>query len=87
MKISVNLTIMDYAKKYVYEQKLKNNILTPINQMRIWKGVYLPCELVGVNGREMTKVFCEVNGKSSIEWKFQFEKVPNPSNKTNFSCG
>ena len=70
MKISINLTIIDYVMKYVNEQKLKNDILTPINQMRIWKRVYLLCKLVGVNGRERTKAFCEVNGKSSIEWKF-----------------
>ena len=67
MKLSANLIIMDYTTKYVNEQKLKNDILVPINQMRIWKGLYLPCELIGVNGRERTKVFCEVNRKSSIE--------------------
>ena len=35
--ISKNLTIMDYAIKYVDSQGLKEEILAPINQIRIHK--------------------------------------------------
>jgi len=41
---------MDYAIKYIEKQNLKSKILAPINQMRIWKQMYLPCELVRIRG-------------------------------------
>ena len=50
--------------------------------MRLRKKVYLPCKLVGVDGKTKIKVFEEINECSSIRWKFSFEQVPQASNKT-----
>ena len=58
---------MELVIKYVECQNLKKEILAPINQIRIWKKVYLPYELVGLNGKEQTRAFREINEKSSIE--------------------
>ena len=77
-----NHIIMDFAAKYVKCQKLETGILAPINQMRIWKRVYLPCKLVGLNGMEQMREFREINAKSSIVWKYNFDQVPNLSKKT-----
>ena len=76
------MTIMDYAIKYIKEQNLKIETLVLINQMRIQKQICLPCELVGVRGQTKTKEFREMNEKSLVQQKFDFEQVPNPSNKT-----
>ena len=80
--ISTNLTIMDYAIKYVDRQRLNENILAPINQIRIHKRMLLPCELVGFNGEKRTKEMREREMKSCVEWKFEYDKVPKPSAKS-----
>jgi len=80
--ISKNLTIMDYAIKYVDSQRLKEEILAPINQIRIHKRMLLPCELVGFNGESKTKEMREKELKSCVEWKFKYDEVPKPSAKS-----
>ena len=74
--------IISLVVKYVCEEKLKEEILAPINHIRLRKKVYLPCKLVGVDGKSKTKAFKEINECSSIRWKFSFEQVPQASNKT-----
>ena len=59
--------MMDYAANYVDEQNIKLEILVPINHMRLRKEIYLPCELVRIDGRAQTKEYCDINEKSSIK--------------------
>ena len=49
-KIERNKTIMDYSIICKNQNNLSNQIIAPINQVRIWKRMYLPCELVQLNG-------------------------------------
>ena len=65
-EITQNQMIMSLAAKYVCKEQLKEEILAPINHMRLWKKVYLPCELVGVDGKSKMKAFEEMNECSSI---------------------
>ena len=44
--------------------------------------MYLPYELVGLNRKALAKEFRNINDKSIIVWKFEFEQVLVPSNKT-----
>ena len=81
-QITQNKIIMSYAVEYVKENNLKNEILAPINQVRLSKQLYLPCELVGLDGTTTTKAFNDIKEKSVIRWKFKFYKVPPTSNKT-----
>ena len=57
-------------------------MLAPINQIRLAKRMYLPFELVVMEGIHKTKEFCKVSEISCIKLKFKIEKVPSPSNKT-----
>ena len=57
---------MDYIVKYIKCEKLETGILAPINQIRIWKRVYLPYELVGLDGIEQIREFQEIEAKSLI---------------------
>ena len=51
MKVeTTNKSIMDYAILYVNEMNLTPKLVPPINHMRNYKKMYLPCELV-----EMTR--------------------------------
>ena len=61
---AVNLTIMDLAVKYVEENQLSATLIPPINHMRHYKKMILPCEVIGMSGRSKT---------------FQFECLEAPS--------
>ena len=50
--------------------------------MRIYKQIFLPCELVGMEGESKTAEFKNEGAKSSFRWKYAFDRVPNPSSKT-----
>ena len=65
-KVTRNHIIIDYIVKYVEYQKLEIGILAPINQIRIWKRVYLLYELVGLYGMKQMREFREIEAKSSI---------------------
>ena len=56
--------------------------MQPINQVRIYKKMYLPCELIGLNEQYFTKQAREKEDKSSIEQKIQFYEVPKQSKKS-----
>ena len=56
-KVIRNHIIIDFAAKYVKCQKLEIGILALINQMRIWKRVYLLYELARLNRMEQTREF------------------------------
>jgi len=48
---------MDYMAEYIKVKKLPNEIIALINQMRLYKKLYLPCELIGMNGDEKTESY------------------------------
>ena len=55
MKVeTTNKSIIDYAILYVNKMNLTPKLVPPINHMRNYKKIYLPCELVGMTGRART---------------------------------
>ena len=80
--ITKNKTIMDYVKMYVKMNQISELCIAPINQVRIQKKMYLPCELIGLNGKHVTKEAKETEHKSNVEWNIEFEEVPKPSKKS-----
>ena len=56
-----NKTIMDYAVEYVRSNELKPNALAPINHVRMWKKMTLPCELIGFTGTKETTAYLKSN--------------------------
>ena len=73
-----NKSIIDLAQVYVDSSNLSINIIPPINHVRIYKKIYLPCELVGFCGQKKTKEFREGFEESSICWRIKFIKVSKP---------
>ena len=73
---------MDYVKMYVKMNQISELCIAPINQVRIQKKMYLPCELIGLNGKHVTKEAKETEHKSNVEWNIEFEEVPKPSKKS-----
>ena len=67
---------------YLLEKEKNKLIITPINQVRIYKRMHLPCELVGFCGSKETKGFRIDFERSDIQWKVEFLKVPRPSKKS-----
>ena len=76
---SKNKTIMDYAIEHTKSNELKEELLAPLNQVRMHKRMLIPCELVGFSGDKMTKEMREKEARSCIEWKINFDVVPKPS--------
>jgi len=79
---TVNKTIMDYAQQYKHLKNLSEICLASMNQVRIFKKMYLPCELVGLKGDCLTKEARFNEEKSSIRWMINFEEVPKPTTKS-----
>ena len=79
---TANKTIMDYIQIYVENRKLSINIIPPINHIRMYKKMYLPCELIGLCGNKKTREFREGLETSSIRQKVKFVQVPRPSAKS-----
>ena len=48
-KITSNKTMIEYVIVYATSMKLKNEELLQINQIRLFKQVIIPGELVGIN--------------------------------------
>jgi len=66
---------MDWAREYIKNEKVPINKLERINHMRIFKKMYLPCELVGFKGQNVTKEMREWNESRAIRWKVMFKEV------------
>ena len=49
-----NKMIIDYVVKYVQENNKDRKEVAPLNHMRLYKQMILPCELLGLMGREET---------------------------------
>ena len=46
-KITKNKTLMIYAREYVREETKDIEMIKLLNHVRLYKGIFLPCELVG----------------------------------------
>ena len=61
-----NKMVMEYAMQYVEQLQLKVETLEQLNFVQLKKGVLLPCELVGLNGRHQTSCYRNVYELSPI---------------------
>ena len=77
-----NKTIMDCAVEHARCQDLKMSVLAPINHVRTWKRMRLPCELFRLNGRVQTKEHRNTHDKSAIIWNFKFDQGTTHSKKS-----
>ena len=72
-KITRNRTIMDYAIDYVDHIKLKNKkqkeYLHDINRVRLYKGVFFPFELLGIDRNKLTSTYQNKDELSLIKWR------------------
>ena len=66
-RITKNKSVMDYAKEYAKEENLGIETLKSINHVRLYKGVFLPCELLGQSRKEQTVAFRDKLRKSQIK--------------------
>ena len=73
--ITENKIIMDYAKKYIKENKVLRDTHDQINYICIHKKLLLLSELVGERGRNVTAAFYNINEKSLLKWKLNFLSV------------
>ena len=80
--MSKNSTMMDMIVKYVEEEKTNKDLISTLNQVRIYKKMILPCELIGFMGRRKTREAREEKEQSCVKWKCKFCKVPKPSKKS-----
>ena len=61
--ISINKTIMNFTIRCIKELNRSNNILVPLNQVRLYKKMYLPCKLIDINRDSKTKEFYKKNSR------------------------
>ena len=73
---------MDMIVKYVQEEKVEKEQISVLNQVRIYKKMILPCELIGFLGRRKTREAREEKEVSCVKWKCKFCDVPTPSKKS-----
>ena len=57
--ITVNKIVMEYAVQYVDKKRCAKDIIRLINHVRLYKKVYLPFELFGIDGRHSTTTSTE----------------------------
>ena len=69
-KITKNKTLMIYAREYVREETKDIEIIKLLNHVRLYKGIFLPCELVGQNGKEQTSAYRNNLEIGQIKWIF-----------------
>ena len=61
--------------------KYKADIIAKLNQVRLFKRAYLPCELVGLVGDAQMKYCKSFEEPSLIVWKFQIPHASKPRGK------
>ena len=66
--------------EYVKVKKLLNEIIVQL-KIRLYKKLYLPFELIGMNEGEKTEYYLNELDTSEIRWKFEMNDVPKPSKK------
>ena len=80
-RVTRNKSIMAYAREYVENVNTTKDTMKLINHVRLYKKVYLPCELLGQRGREQTIAYRENKAQSQIKWTFYHHEVEIPSKK------
>jgi len=61
---------MDMATRYIVVKQLNQKILKDINFARKKKEIYLPCELVEMNGKAPTECYIQISKKSQLKWSY-----------------
>ena len=72
---------MEYSIEFTKTQKQNKLEIAKINYIRIFKKALLPCELVGMNGYEITECFCNINTKSCLKWRLPQPNITKPRGK------
>ena len=78
-RITLNKTIIEYAREYVYSQVKNIEMLKLINHVRMFKQVFLPCKLVGKSRREYTEASIHDLKLSQLKWTFYHHCIKQPS--------
>ena len=71
-----NKTIIDYYLQYISSVKVRRSI----NYIRLFKGVYLPLEIVRENRKKMSDYYMKQDECSTIIWKQEIKINIPPSN-------
>ena len=58
---------MDMIVKYVKEEEVEKELISTLNQVRIFKKMILPCELIGFVGRIKTREAREAKEVSCVK--------------------
>ena len=77
-----NKTIMDLVHEYIKVGKLSKNLHAVSNQVRLFKKMNLPCELVGLLRNKETEACRNEEACSIFEWSIAHPKVPRLSRKS-----
>ena len=77
-----NKTVMDLAHEYIKTYKHNNNLHAILNQVRLYKKINLPCELVGLLGSGEIEDYRVAEKSSCFEWTIKHLNVPKPSKKS-----
>ena len=79
---TVNKTIMDLAVEHVKQKEINLQTLSPINHVRLFKCMILPCELIGLTGHKETKSLKNNLERSCLMQRIPFPVVLKPSKKS-----
>ena len=66
-KITSNETIIDMARRYIQVKHMDEKVLGVINLVQKKKKLYLPCKLVGMNGKIPTQCHIKLNEQSQLK--------------------
>ena len=72
---------MEFVSDYASLIELKANKVREINQIRIYKQVIIPGELVGMNSRQITLYYQDISEKSQIRQKIKYPSLNKPRGK------
>ena len=79
--ITQNKTVMEYAIEYSKSNANEIECLKLINHVRLYKRVFLPCELLRDSEKEQMEAFrCDFK-KSQIKWMFYHYRIDQPSKR------
>ena len=73
------MMLMDMACEYAKEKPHLEETHKRINQVRLLKKVYLPCEILGINGRSSTKCFSNKYEIIPLRWWFIKSNIKQPN--------
>ena len=74
-KITSNKAILEYAREQAQGAEKMIKTLKLINHVRIFKQVFLPCELVGSSGRDQTEASIYNYKMNQLKWIFYYYHI------------